>query len=82
METFNFILKEKYPEKFKDVPIYDTYIFYNGVLEVDLVWANNTVPTYCSATKNNVTRIRRAAKVVHIHCLFGYRNYAYISYAK
>ena len=64
METFNFILKEKYPEKFKDVPIYDTHIFYNGVLQADLIWDNSSLPAYC-LTKTNVSRIKRASKVTY-----------------
>ena len=69
METFNFILREKYPEKFKDVLIYDTHIFYNGVLEADLIWANSSAPTYCARetmSESNVTMSKRAVKVTPV----------------
>ena len=61
METFNYILKETYPDQFRDVPIFDTHIFYNRVLRADLLWDNSSALRYCP-NDNNSSRIKRAVK--------------------
>ena len=62
METFNYILREKYPDQFMDVPLYDTHIFYNSVLKADLLWDNSSILEYCP-TEYNHTRVKRAVSV-------------------
>ena len=63
METFNYILREKYPDQFMDVPLYDTHIFYNSVLKADLLWDNSSMLEYCP-TEYNHTRVKRAVSVL------------------
>ena len=58
METFNRILRDKYPDQFADVPLYDTHIFYNGVLKAKLLWDNSSMLEYCSHERN-ISRIKR-----------------------
>ena len=63
METFNRILRDKYPDQFAGVPLYDTHIFYNGVLKAKLLWDNSSMLEYCSQ-ESNISRIKRTVNDV------------------